>query len=482
MDYLFMLVVNYIFVKLYLGYFFMSTITDSSPNSNNLMLRRLMPNFFYSNPSFVLSRAMCLWKPVAFGYLLFLCCSCKVSKSLELKKAIYENLATETNKNHFVGIKIIDPANGVILFEQNADKYFTPASNAKIFTLYSALSLLPDSLPTAKYLVIKDTTFLIPLGDPTQMHPYFQDSTLLHFLADKEVVYFYFDHFEDNVFGPGWAWEDYGSYYSPERSALPLFGNVVSSQMKERLNISPHFFRDHVFPKDTMVARELHENRFYHFRKDTSMVETPFITSPALAIKILADLTGVEGHIAHTLPDNNFHILYSVASDSLYKRMMVESDNFLAEQMLIMASSAICDTISTKRTIAYTLDSLLPDLPHPPRWVDGSGLSRYNLFTPSSLVAVLEKLYQEIPEDRLLRFFPRGGISGTLKDDFKMESEIQLFAKSGSLGNNFNLSGYVRTKSGKLLIFSYMNNHFRIPVQRVKSQISEIINQLYTGY
>ena len=69
--------------------------------------------------------------------------------------------------------------------------------------------------------------------------------------------------------------------------------------------------------------------------------------------------------------------------------MMQESDNFLAEQLLLLASSTLSDTLNTKTAIEYMLNNHLKDLKQQPRWVDGSGLSRYNLFSPEAIVYVL---------------------------------------------------------------------------------------------
>jgi D-alanyl-D-alanine carboxypeptidase/D-alanyl-D-alanine-endopeptidase (penicillin-binding protein 4) len=154
----------------------------------------------------------------------------------------------------------------------------------------------------------------------------------------------------------------------------------------------------------------------------------------------------------------------------------------LAEQLLITASSMISDTLGTRRAIDYMLENDLVDLEQKPRWVDGSGLSRYNLFTPRSFVQILEKLYEEVPEERLFSIMPMWGPHSTVKEWEDPTTEPFLFAKSGSVGNNYNLSGYVRTKSGKLLIFSFMNNHFRIPSLEIRNTIYNTLKELYEHY
>jgi D-alanyl-D-alanine carboxypeptidase/D-alanyl-D-alanine-endopeptidase (penicillin-binding protein 4) len=127
---------------------------------------------------------------------------------------------------------------------------------------------------------------------------------------------------------------------------------------------------------------------------------------------------------------------------------------------LLLASSTLSDSLNSAKARRFVLENHLSDLEQPPSWVDGSGLSRYNLFTPESIVHVLYKLYVEIPKERLFQFFPTGGVSGTLEDWYSGNPEPYLFAKTGSLSNNHCLSGYLLTKSGKILIFSFMNNHF----------------------
>jgi D-alanyl-D-alanine carboxypeptidase/D-alanyl-D-alanine-endopeptidase (penicillin-binding protein 4) len=182
------------------------------------------------------------------------------------------------------------------------------------------------------------------------------------------------------------------------------------------------------------------------------------------------------------MPQGKKETLYGIDTDSLYVRLMHESDNFIAEQLLIMASGILTDTLNSENARNHILKNQLKDLPQHPRWVDGSGLSRYNLFTPQSMVYVLNLLYKEVPEERLLSIFPAGGVSGTVESWYGGIEEPYIFAKSGSLSNNYCLSGYLRTKKGKLLIFSFMNNHFRHSPSEVKERMQTIFEVIREGY
>ena len=376
--------------------------------------------------------------------------------------------------NQFTGLFIVNAQNQDTLFDFNAKKYFTPASNTKIFTLFSSLKLLPDSIPALKYIERNDTLYIQGTGDPTLLHTYFNDNQTIEFLKKHKNIALHQNNIRDKKYGPGWAWEDYDAYYQPEISALPIYGNVVTIYNDESLKVIPTYFIDSVTNITFHQKRELDQNQFYFSNTRTDTVEVPFKIDGYLARTLLEDVLQQKiSHIAN-MPSKQKEVLYSVPSDTVYKRMMHESDNFIAEQLLILASSTLSDTLNGQVTRDHILENQLLGLRQQPRWVDGSGLSRYNLFTPESMVTVLSKLYMEIPIDRLLNFFPTEGITEN--------GEPYVYAKSGSLGNNYCLSGYLLTKSGKTLIFSFMNNHFRQPSSEVKKQMQLVFKEIRDTY
>ncbi|TMM56809.1 D-alanyl-D-alanine carboxypeptidase [Maribacter algarum] len=384
--------------------------------------------------------------------------------------------------NQFTGFLVVNQQNRDTLLNFNGEKYFTPASNTKIFTLFTVLKLLPDSIPALKYIERKDTLYVEGTGDPTLLHSYFEHNNTLDFLKGYDNISVHLNNFQDEKFGPGWAWEDYQYYFQPEKGPLPLYGNVTTLWSLSPLQVTPSYFQDSVVQMNFSRNRELQKNTFYYgpSRKDT--LEVPFKTDSALTKKLLGRVLGKDVKIAMKMPEGEKRIKYSVPVDSVYKRMMIESDNFLAEQLLLLCSSTLSDTLSSSRVREYMLEKELADLKQQPRWVDGSGLSRYNLFTPESMVHVLSKMYRDIPRNRLLSFFPAGGVAGTLEDWYPGDPEPYLFAKTGSVGNNHNISGYLITKSGETLIFSFMNNHFMRPSSEIKIQMQRIFEEIRDNY
>ena len=408
--------------------------------------------------------------------------ACASQKNTKFAKGISGAIDDSIFENHFKGIFIFDPSTRDTLFKKNSAKYFTPASNTKIYTLFAALKLLPHKLPVLKYVLQNDTLYITGTGDGTQLHPFFKDSTSLNFLKGFDNINLSVHSLGDEKFGPGWSWDDYHWYYSAERSFMPLYGNVVTISNVPQLSVVPEIFKDSVLSLSFTRNRKLSANTFFFDpdRKDT--IEIPYVTAKGLTRKLLEQALDKPVYLSEKFPLNNHKTLYGMPSDTVYKRMMQESDNFLAEQLLIQASTVLSDTLSGRKTREYVLDSLLTDLQQPPRWVDGSGLSRYNLFSPESIVQVLDKLYSELPRGRLFNLFASGGSSGTLEDWYPGNPLPYIYAKTGSLGNNHCVSGYLITRSGKTLIFSFMNNHFRQPSSAIKLQMQQVFEWVRDNY
>jgi D-alanyl-D-alanine carboxypeptidase/D-alanyl-D-alanine-endopeptidase (penicillin-binding protein 4) len=419
--------------------------------------------------------------------LLLSCClltgliACKSTKKI-VSKSLNKRLTASFYDSQFTGVLFIDAASKDTLFNQNSTKYFTPASNTKIFTLFAALNTVPDTIPALRYMRQNDTLFIKGTGDPSFLHPYLKDSTAFHFLKQEKNIALYTGNFQDSRFGPGWSWEDYGYYYSPERSGFPTYGNVVTIWNVPETKVFPEYFKDSVIRISNKANREEHRNLFYFDAARTDTLEIPFKTGDSTLKSILEKELKTKITIAKEMPLGFKETLYGIPADSLYVRLMHESDNFIAEQLLLLSASQITDTLHSKLAITNTLDKLLPTLPQEPRWVDGSGLSRYNLFTPQSIVHVLERLYQDLPRERIFTIFPSEGISGTLGDWYKGNSMPYIYAKSGSLGNNYCLSGYLLTNSGKTVIFSFMNNHFRHPSSQVKTRMEQVFEKIRDTY
>ena len=117
--------------------------------------------------------------------------------------------------------------------------------------------------------------------------------------------------------------------------------------------------------------------------------------------------------------------------------------------------------------------------PDPLLWYDGSGLSRYSMLTTRSILAVLQKIHDQIGFKEIQSLFPAGGQSGTIKNYYKKGKRPFVYAKTGTLRNNHNLSGYIVSKKGNSYVFSIMVNHYQKPTNDIRLAIGEILDYLY---
>lgn len=401
--------------------------------------------------------------------------SCRTSRYQQLNKKLERVTDPEVFNSHHYGLLVVDAERGDTLIKRQSDTYFIPASNAKIFTLYTALKLLPEQLPSLKYTIEGDSLYAAGLGGPGILHPELKNDSLLDFMKSFKTVILRTGHFQDTPWPPGWSWEDFDQAFATERSSLPVYGNRLRLMASDSTNISPPGFRDSIQPIEHKFRRSQFSNTFYIPKLVKDTLEVPLIMSEHTLKYILGTALSNQVIINDRMPEPDEAIYYASERDSVLKRMMIESDNFLAEQLLLNASSVLSDTLSSRIAIDHMLNNDLSDLKHLPRWVDGSGLSRYNLFTPASMTDVLNRLYREYDSTYVLGFFPEGGVSGTLKEDFGSADKSYVFAKSGSMGNIYCLSGYLITRKGRLLIFSFMNNHFRRSSSEIKDQLRKVL-------
>ncbi|MDQ3550830.1 MAG: D-alanyl-D-alanine carboxypeptidase, partial [Bacteroidota bacterium] len=171
-----------------------------------------------------------------------------------------------------------------------------------------------------------------------------------------------------------------------------------------------------------------------------------------------------------------FQKLYSQRRDSLLKLMMYRSDNFYAEQALLMAGNELFETMSTSKVTDTILNSSFSDLPQKPRWVDGSGLSRYNLFSPNDFIVILNKLKNEFGMERMKAIFATGG-QGTISNFYKNDSTF-IYAKTGTLSGVVALSGYLYTTKNKLLLFSVLVNNHNGSATDVRRAVEKFIQEV----
>ncbi len=388
---------------------------------------------------------------------------------------------------HLTGFMLYDLDSQTFHYEKNSEKYFIPASTVKLFTFYGSMMVLRDSTTLLRYLPKGKEIMIWGTGDPSWGYDRLPQPSLRAFFNRYDKIYFSESTWNDDAFGYGWQWDDYHFSYSAEKSSFPIYGNTVSSiNVNNKPVLSPAYFRDKISVSDKRmrnVQRDFRSNQFYYNPRtyNGQKHKVPFITSQQL----FAELAGAELEKEvipsnEPLPPQHF-VLKGGRTAPLYREILQESDNFIAEQLLLMVSDELFKELNVGKAIAYIKKHYLADLPDEPQWVDGSGLSRHNLVTPRTMIAITEKIYQILPDDLLFDLLPKGGVNGTLKSNYQATVPY-IFAKSGTISNNHSLVGFIKTKKNKLYAFAFMNNNYPYKASQVRSQMEKVFLYIRDNY
>lgn len=381
---------------------------------------------------------------------------------------------------HLTGFILYDLDSQTILYEKNSHLSFIPASTTKLFTLFASLVILGDSTQTLRYVPSGDTLKIWGSGDPSWKYKDFFQPDFKKFFAPYQTIIFSDANVDSPAFGYGWQWDDYYYDYSAERNSLPIYGNMLKvKKVGNRPEVFPSEFQKDISTTAKTIReleRDFHQNKFYYnpnnFRGREEYI--PFITSKELTTYFAGKETGKSWkYSSDSLPKNHSE-WRGAPLFPILKEMMIESDNFLAEQLLFMVSDRLFQRLDTERAIEYILKTYLFDLPDQPKWVDGSGLSRHNLFTPRSMVGLFEKLYRIVPDEQLYDLLPTGGVSGTIQYNYQAK-EPYIFAKTGTMSNHHSLVGLIKTRSGKLYSFAFMNSNYPYGASDVRREIEKVL-------
>ena len=418
-----------------------------------------------------------------------------VLSACSVRQAQKTLLNSEGVKGAHVGIAVYNDTKGQWLSKYQSDHYFTPASNIKILATYLGLQFLGDSLPGWKMAENADTLFLMPLGDPSFMHPEFSYQPVVDRIknTNKQVVVIgnHQDQFE--VFGSGWSWADYAEDYQPERSRMPIYGNVVHFyQSNKKLEaIKPFFFFKDLVDLDKAEEKNWSRNRLgNHFFATNETNKSKYFQVPfsqedvpmVKALELLSDTLGkkISFQKNSTLTSIPFKTIKTVSTDSLLKIMMLRSDNFYADQIVLMASAQLFGKMDDAALIDSVKKLFFADLPQKMRWVDGSGLSRYNLNTPENYIAILKQMQAKFGEARVKNIFEKGG-EGTIAAYYK-NFPGTIYAKTGTLGGQVALSGFIYTPKQQKLYFSVLvANHMSPSSAQVRRAVETYLTKVTKG-
>lgn len=435
-----------------------------------------------------------------------------------------------------VGVHVVSLESGRTLYDRNAERRFHPASNLKLLTALTALRTLPpdhrfptritaDAAPDAAG-VIRGDLHIKGFGDPEFHVDDLREMVARIAAAGVTAVtgdLVYDDsHFDDRTTGAGWAWED-----DARRSWTPIHaltvndnrvevfvqaGDAVGDTLLYEITPVTSYVRvineGRTAPPDDVAARENHTVRKQWYpvanrvliRGDRPLNDPPsthFIQvtdgaayCAALLAEALADEdVAVGGGIRPgAVPPDAVELALHLSQplERMLRRAIKNSDTLAAELLLRAVAVAEAGPPGTAEKGLEAMRRVLADLGLDEaayRVADGSGLSRYNLISPRQMTTLLRNARRD--EDlgpELWRLLPVAGTDGTLRRRMADGPAAgNLRAKTGTLRGASNLSGFVSTADGEMLVFSIMMAQYLDETAQVR-EVQDRIGRLLAGF
>jgi len=413
-----------------------------------------------------------------------------------------------------IGVAVYDLTDRKTLYVHDEKRLCRPASNMKLLTSATALSVLtPEySFKTGVYYTgaineegqLFGDIYLVGGFDPELKSA---DLDFLILLMKKAGINsvdgnLYLDvSMADSVhWGKAWSWDDDMEAFQPYLSPIPLNKGVAklkvipaSPNRAPIIKTEPESSFIQVVNRATTAwnsaeppAKTL---RFIRGNNDNKncIVVSGTISASASAYETMISLKNPSGYaltlfaekLAEQFPESNIRMtgMMHVPPDAqsigytthsmaeVVKRLNKESDNLNAEMLLYALGYErnADEPASTEKGIAVVRQVIAQMELDPQAYsiVDGSGLSNQNYLTPELMVAVLKHMYQSQYFELFRQSLPIAGEDGTLAYRMKNSAAFRkVTAKTGSLTGVSTLSGYVTARNGHLLAFSIMIQNF----------------------
>ncbi len=411
-----------------------------------------------------------------------------------------------------VAIQVEDLTTNKTLYKKNEKLLLRPASNMKVITSSSGLLFLgPDyKFETELYYdgyVSSDTLYgnLFVVGG---CDPDFVTQDLYTFVdairsLNVSVINgnIYGDvSFKDSLYwGKGWMWDDDPSSDAPYLSALNINDNCVEVTFdgendEAKLNPETNYVsviqihndkkltidRNWLERKNEIIINGDAEGKTYSAKVNVLNPAKYFLTvfSEVLDSNNIKLTGNIE--IQKHLPDADFLTSVSRKYSDVIINLNKTSDNLSAEMTLYALADKYSGKPATADSGVQFLNQLVDSVSLEPkdyRFVDGSGVSHYNLVSAELLVSILKYFYKEKPElfEILYNSFPIAGIDGTLKNRMrKSNAENNVHAKTGTLSGVSTLSGYLTNKKKHTIAFSILMQNFVGSASKAKKLQDEI--------
>lgn len=476
--------------------------------------------------------------------LLYICLSIAIASGAQIKQSqsISETFTeSELVETAIVSASFIDISTQEELLSINSKTSVVPASVLKLVTTASALEFLGEDFKfkTSIYAdglisdgILNGNLVIVGGGDPTLGSSYF-DSKEHNFLLDwvLKIKQAGIDSitgsivvdpsiYVDQDVPKTWVWEDLGNYYGAAAQGISLYDNMFylyfNTENRDKgttqiVRTEPSIQDLHIenLVKSSSINRDqayIFGSTFDSYRQirgslpmgrqnfkvkasipDPSVLlgtelksrlyQEKMIDADCIVLKKATDsdstyLTTIYEHLSPTLSqiirELNFHSV-NLFAEHLCKHIGLKT---LEEGSTIAGCKSIesfwkLQGIGSKGLFL----------------ADGSGLSRVNAISASTLAKVLVNVTQKPYYKAFENSIPLVGIEGTIANYF-VGSPIKGKAriKTGSMTRVRSFAGYMTTQKGKNLAFAVMVNNYNGASADMVRQMEQLINNVYLNY
>jgi len=427
-------------------------------------------------------------KMLLFYLCLVLLTSCSINQLFHDTPPIAKTVAT-ASQTMLIGIDIRNLETGDIIYQQNPEMIFTPASTLKLFTTYLALKQAGEDyrFPT-EFLVsgeIRDSIlygnlYIKASGDPTlgsfymkqgSQSPFNQWQTKLRKKGIKTItgnLYLIRTGQKASPYRPGWLFDDYGLAFQNEitefsyQNNLVLFNIVsdssgirirqdsllierpVSNQLKQgdinqirlrqTINEAPVISGSIQINSQSQLRHSISESENYFMESFKRYLQQQSLLNENAVFEIISP---------HPNYPDSLTLLFRLTSpplDSICQVINKYSINPFAEQVNTYLIKADFRQENLKAMGIDTKVSIFDD---------GSGLSIYNKIKPSDFSKLMAEIYYSDLFPSYLQTLSVGGEDGTLKN--RLTSGLlkgKIYGKSGSMRNINNVVAFYQSPQG----------------------------------
>jgi D-alanyl-D-alanine carboxypeptidase/D-alanyl-D-alanine-endopeptidase (penicillin-binding protein 4) len=427
-----------------------------------------------------------------------------------------------------------------VVYDQEGDRLFIPASNVKLLTTAAALEQLGANFRIRTSVYADNANpdgailRLVGRGDPSLTDAALAD--LAQQVGDRgirQVAELRVDdrYFASDAVNPNWEWEDVQAGYGAPVTSLILnrnelrvvaypttVGEPVRVEWIDTVEEAQWTIvnRAVTVPASasgfTWVGRDLSRPILYVYgqravgappdesaiaipdpithgqRKFYASLEAAGITvaDDALTAPLLQNRPTLDNEILPPLHSQEVAHVLSPPLRELLVTANQASENIYAEALLrlvgVVGASSDENGLSPLtlglRAVKDTLASLGID-PAGYTLADGSGLTRHNLVSPETFVDVLQVMANHPEAEVYRQSLAVIGVSGTLRYRLQgTELEGRLSGKTGGLTGISSLSGYLTPVDGDPLVISIIVNHSTQSGSDRRRAIDDIVLQL----